>query len=211
MPSAVGSAPAWDRLCRWSYAAAGLNLDAGAVERLQRFLATLRVWNQKMALVSQDDLDVLVDRHVADSLFAAAHCSNARRIADLGSGAGFPGLVIAIVRPETHVALIEARGKKVSFLEEACRSAGIANADPVHGRIEVVAAQQPYRASHDRVTSRALTDLDQLHRLAMPLATSDATLLAMRSASTPVPPGAQRVDYTLPDGTPRALLRIPLA
>jgi 16S rRNA (guanine527-N7)-methyltransferase len=104
------------------------------------------------------------------------------------------------------VTLIEARGKKVSFLEEACRVAGIRNAEPMHARIEDAARTPPHPHRYDFVTSRALADLDALRTLAKPLAAPGARLVAMRSAAGDVPAGAERIDYLLPDGTPRALV-----
>lgn len=211
MKHAGGRAVAdWAALRQWTRAAAGLELDDPVLDQLQRYVALLRVWNRKLALVSNDDPAVILRRHLADSLFAAAHCPDAGAIVDLGSGAGFPGLVIAIARPATRVALIEARGKKVSFLEEACRTAGIRNAEPIHGRIEAVSREAGHRAAYACITSRALADIDVLRTLADPLAADACSLLAMRAAAATVPPGAARIDYTLPDGTPRTLVSLAL-
>ena len=196
----------WNSLQEWSRTAAGLELSDGVVGQLRRYVDALRVWNRKMALVARADLSTILDKHLADSLFAAAHCPAEATVADLGSGAGFPGLVIAIVRPAARVTLIEARGKKVSFLEEACRVAGIRNAEPIHARIEDAARTPPHPRRYDFVTSRALADLDALRTLAKPLAAPGARLVAMRSAAGDVPAGAERIDYLLPDGTPRALV-----
>jgi 16S rRNA (guanine527-N7)-methyltransferase len=200
----------WERLETWSSQAAGLALSDRVLDQLRRYVQLLRVWNRKVALVARDDLAVVLHKHVADSLFAAAHCPALGALADLGSGAGFPGLVIAIVRPALRVTLIEARGKKVSFLEEARRVAGIDNAEPIHGRIEEVSADPDRRQAYQCVTSRALADLEVLRRLAAPLAAPGAILLAMRSAAAPVPTDAGHVDYCLPDGTPRTLVTIRL-
>jgi 16S rRNA (guanine527-N7)-methyltransferase len=89
----------WSSLQEWSRTAAGLELSDGVVGQLRRYVDALRVWNRKMALVARADLSTILDKHIADSLFAAAHCPAESTVADLGSGAGFPGLVIAIVRP----------------------------------------------------------------------------------------------------------------
>ena len=198
----------WQALREWSRIAAGLDLSDAAIDQLQRYVELLRVWNRKIALVSRDDPAVVLDKHVADSLFAAAYCRDAGAVVDLGSGAGFPGLVIAIAWPATRVALIEARGKKVSFLEEACRTAGITNAEPIHGRIEAVSSEPRHRAAYDRVTSRALADIELLRSLAQPFAGEACRLLAMRSTAAEVPEGAERTGYVLPDGTPRTLISL---
>jgi 16S rRNA (guanine527-N7)-methyltransferase len=200
----------WSSLRSWSRTAAGLELSDAVVEQLRQYVELLIVWNRKLALVSRADLSTILDKHVADSLFAAAHCPDRGAVADLGSGAGFPGLVIAIVRPATKVTLIEARGKKVSFLAEACSAAGIRNARPIHARIEAASSEAAHQHTYDRITSRALADFDLLGALARPLAAPGAELVAMRSAAAAFPSNATRLSYVLPDGTPRALVTSPL-
>ena len=200
----------WRQLRDWSRTVAELELTDAAVEQLRCYVDLLGVWNRKVALVARADPTVVLHKHIADSLFAAAHCGGADAVVDLGSGAGFPGLVIAVVWPGTRVTLIEARGKKVSFLEEVCRVAGLDNAEPMHGRIEAVSGEERHRAAYDLVTSRALADIGDLQSLSRPFARANCRLLAMRAATTAVPTGANRLDYVLPDGTPRSLLTIPL-
>lgn len=201
----------WDSLRDWATRVAGLDLTAAALHQLRRYADQLLQWNRKVALVSRGDIESVLVKHVADSLVAAAHCGAARTIADLGSGAGFPGLVIAIVHPGATVCVIESRGKKVSFLEEAVRCAAIANAEVVQARIEALAVDARHRGRYDLVTSRALADIDQLVALARPLAADGARLLAMRAAGAPVPDGAETIEYELPDHTPRRLALLHLS
>lgn len=196
----------WQALRDWTRRFAGFEISGAQLDALRAYVDLLRLWNQKVSLVGSADVDVLLNKHLADSLFAAAHCRDAAAIVDLGSGAGFPGLVIALVCREARVTLIEARGKKVSFLEEVCRVAGLDNARPLHGRIEVASVQPTYRGAFDLATSRALADLVLLRQLSRPFLRPHGRLLAMRSATAAASAGARRVDYTLPDGTPRALL-----
>ncbi|MBX3024781.1 16S rRNA (guanine(527)-N(7))-methyltransferase RsmG [bacterium] len=197
----------WQALRDWTRRSTGFELNEAHVDALRAYVDLLRLWNRRVSLVgSAEDVDLLLNKHLADSLFAAAHCRDASAIVDLGSGAGFPGLVIAMVCPGARVTLIEARGKKVSFLEEVCRVASLGNARPMHARIEVMAAEQDQRGAYDLATSRALGDLVLLRELSRPFLRPHGQLLAMRAASAAVPAGARRVDYTLPDGTPRTLL-----
>lgn len=196
----------WDELRAWSRRTAGLELTDPVVEQLRRYVDLLQLWNRKTSLVGSAKTAVVLDKHVADSLFAAAHCRDAGAVVDLGSGAGFPGLVIALTSPGTRVTLIEARGKKVSFLEEACRVLGLENAEPIHGRIEFVAGEERHRAAYDLVTSRALADLDVLRELAGPFLRPCGRLMAMRSSGAAADRG-ERIDYVLPDGSGRALIR----
>ena len=200
----------WDSLRDWSARVAGLPPSPAKLDQLRAYIDLLLQWNQKVALVSRGESGSLVGKHVADSLIAAAHCGGAERIADLGSGAGFPGMVIAAMHPGAAVSLVESRGRKVSFLEEAARVAGLANVEVVEARIEALAADPRHRGRYGLITSRALADLDQLVALAHPLAAPGAQLLAMRSVAAAVPDGAGVVDYQLPDGTPRRLVIVPV-
>ena len=201
----------WSTLREWAAANAGLNLSDDQLEQLRAYVELLRLWNSKVALVSQRDTAELVSKHVADSLFAAAHCADGEAVADLGSGAGFPGLPIAIVRPTARVCLIEARGRKASFLEEARRAAAARNAAVCHSRIESLAADPAHRGRYVVVTARALTSTRELTDLARPLLAPDGRVIAMRSVGESragEPNTAESIPYELPDHTPRRLLII---
>jgi 16S rRNA (guanine527-N7)-methyltransferase len=201
--------PDWDALRRWISAEAGLELAGQQVERLAAFVDLLLFWNRRLALVSQRDSAAVLDKHVADSLFTAAHCAGAARLVDLGSGAGFPGIPVAIALPSTAVCLIESRGKKARFLEEAKRTLRASNVEVLNDRIERVASQPEHAARYDAATVRALTDLGSCRDLAQPFLTPTGHLVAMRSASEALPSefaSARVIAYTLPDGTPRRLV-----
>ncbi len=201
----------WAALFEWAAATAGLTLSTTQMEQFRAYLATLLIWNRKLSLVSQRAPAQIINKHIADSLFAASRCTDGEAIVDLGSGAGFPGLPIAIARPGAQVWLIEARGKKASFLEEACRAASVRNALVYHGRIEAAAADPVHRERYAVATARALGSTTAFLDLARPFLASDGRALAMRSvteAREAALPGAEEIPYRLPDHTPRRLLII---
>lgn len=208
----IGSSSAdWRSLIDWC-AGCGLSLSLTQVDQLRLYLDTLLLWNQKLALVSQNDPTQIVHKHLADSLFAALYCADGEAVVDLGSGAGFPGVIVAIARPASIVCLIESRGKKASFLEQACRNARIRNTGICNARIETVAADPQHRGRYAVATVRALANVPEVLRLAAPLLTAKGRVIAMRAANEDHkadPPAAQTVRYNLPDGTPRRLLIVP--
>jgi len=158
--------------------AARWELDSAQVERLAAVLALIDGDSTAPTTVRGAEA---VDVHVGDSLSALAlDCvRNARRIADLGSGAGFPGAVLAIALEDAHVALVESASRKCAFLERLCVEAGIANADVVHARAE----QWPSGAlAHDLVVARALAPLAVLCEYAAPLLALDGWLVAWKGA-----------------------------
>ena len=136
------------------------------MERLRTHVAALERWRQKMNLVSAKSFEDVWRRHVLDSAqLAALIPPGAENIVDMGSGAGFPGLVLAAVIP-ARVILIESNARKCAFLRQAAREMGV-GAEIVHGRIEDAAAAGVCEA--DVVTARALAPLDRLLALAGPL------------------------------------------
>jgi 16S rRNA (guanine527-N7)-methyltransferase len=136
--------------------------------RLDRFVALLLQWQAKINLIAPSTIPELWTRHVADSLQLLALAPDARVWIDLGSGAGFPGLVLGCAladKPGSVVHLVESNVKRAAFLREAIRVTGApAIVEPVH--IEDIAQNQGLKA--DAVTARALAPLDRLLQLAYP-------------------------------------------
>jgi 16S rRNA (guanine527-N7)-methyltransferase len=145
--------------------------------RLDRYVELLLAWQGRVNLVAASTLPHIWTRHIADSVQLLALAPNARHWVDLGSGAGFPGLVIACAlaeRPETQVALVESNLKKAAFLREAVRVTG-APARVFAQRIEDFLGQS--RAPVDVVTARALAPLEKLLSQAYPLVAMGAIAL----------------------------------
>ncbi|ESR26066.1 16S rRNA (guanine(527)-N(7))-methyltransferase RsmG [Lutibaculum baratangense] len=138
------------------------------LERLEAYVETLRQWQSVKNLVGPETLAHIWTRHVADSAQLVPHIPPGARIADLGSGAGLPGLVLACCLEGTgaHVTLVEANGRKCGFLRAAARAAGV-KVTVVNARIEDALAAPDL--SVDIVTARALAPLPELLRLAFPL------------------------------------------
>jgi 16S rRNA (guanine527-N7)-methyltransferase len=161
-------------------ALAPFNVSRETSDRLTRFVALLCERQQRMNLVASSTIPQVWTRHVADSLQLLALAPEARRWADLGSGAGFPGLVIACALadvPGAHVDLVESIGKKAAFLAEAAAATG-APATVHHARIEAVA---PKLAGHvDIVTARALAPLSSLLTMINPFTEKGAKALLQK-------------------------------
>jgi 16S rRNA (guanine527-N7)-methyltransferase len=152
-------------------------LPEGAVGRLAALLDLVAV--EPAAITAVRDPAEGVDVHVADSLVAldVAAVRAARRIADLGSGGGFPGLALAIALPGAHVALVESVGRKCAFLARAAADLGLGNVEVVHARAE---AWEQGLGAHDVVLARALAPLAVLVEYAAPLLAPDGLLVAWK-------------------------------
>jgi 16S rRNA (guanine527-N7)-methyltransferase len=153
----------------------GIALDAVQATALMRLLAELREWNTRFNLTAIREPADMVDKHLLDSLSIQPHV-HGKRIADIGTGAGFPGLPLAVVNPRRAFTLIEATGKKVQFVRHAIEALGIGNAEIVQARSET---WRP-RALFDSVIARALGRLADFIRVAGHLCARDGRMLAMK-------------------------------
>jgi 16S rRNA (guanine527-N7)-methyltransferase len=124
--------------------------------------------------------------HVVDSLtgLEIEQLRDARRIADIGSGAGFPGLVLAVALPDSQLDLIESVGRKCEFIQRAADAAGIANANVINARSEELAGG-PQRELYDAVAARAVGRLSTLAELASPLLRDGGILVAWKGKRDP--------------------------
>jgi 16S rRNA (guanine527-N7)-methyltransferase len=152
-------------------AALDLRLSREQLSSLDRHLRLLVQWNRRLDLVSPGSFEHLVERHFLDSLMLLVMARPAARwrAADIGSGAGFPGLVWAVVRADLHVTLVEPRRKRAAFLERVLLEAGTGNAAVVARRAEELHADPEHRAAYDLVVARAVAGYDRVVRAATPL------------------------------------------
>ncbi len=153
----------------------GLELSPEAVERFARYQADLLDWNQRINLTSITAPEEIQVRHFLDSLTVlAALPDDVRRgeasaaLLDVGAGAGFPGLPLAVVLPRLRVTLLEATQKKCRFLEHEIHALGLTNAQVVSGRAEELAHQADWREQFDLVVARAVAPMATLAELCLP-------------------------------------------
>jgi 16S rRNA (guanine527-N7)-methyltransferase len=153
----------------------GVPLDPDMAHRMLRLLEELRQWNRAYNLTAIEEPQAMVATHLLDSLAAHGELSGAR-IADLGTGAGFPGLPLAIANPQRHFTLIDATAKKVRFVAHAARTLALANVQAVQARAETLDAEAPF----DTILARAVGSLSELGRLAEHLSRPGTRLVAYK-------------------------------
>lgn len=148
--------------------------DAGKTALLVQYLEELRHWNRAYNLTSVDDPEEMAIRHVLDSLAIAPWVHG--RVLDVGTGAGLPGIPLAIMDPELDVILLDSTGKKVRFLRHVARKLGIQNVEAVQSRAEDYRALVPF----DVIVSRAFSALAEFARATRHLLGARSRLLAMK-------------------------------
>lgn len=154
--------------------------DAAAGERLEALVRLLSEENLRQNLVSATSLDHVWQRHIADSAQLLTHVPRETSAPwlDLGTGAGFPGLVIAALRPEMKVVMVESRGRRVDWLERARIALGLENATVEGARLESVEA-----FAAGVISARAFAPLDRLVALSARFSTSDTRWLLPKGRS----------------------------
>jgi 16S rRNA (guanine527-N7)-methyltransferase len=150
----------------------GLTLPAGSVDRLAGFLVLMKKWNRGQNLTAVTEPRDMVTRHVLDSL-AGLPWLEGTRVLDVGSGAGLPGIPLAVAEPSRELILLDSRGKRIQFLLHAKQVLKLDNVAVVQGRFE------EYRPDPavDTLTARAFAALPELIRRAMPLVVAGARLV----------------------------------
>lgn len=148
----------------------GVRLDAAQLDRFERFSLLLREWNENVNLTAIVDPAGIAVKHFLDSLtllLVQPPAARARLI-DVGTGAGFPGLPLAIARPDLTVTIVESVGKKVRFLEVAKAALALAQVTIAHARAEVLAHEPTHRERYDVAVVRALPVLATNLELLLP-------------------------------------------
>jgi 16S rRNA (guanine527-N7)-methyltransferase len=156
-------------------AALGLSLTAEQHARLLRYLALLQKWNRVYNLTAIRDEAKLVSHHLLDSLAVVPHLRG-HRVLDVGTGAGLPGIAIAVASPAVEVVMLDSNHKKLAFVTQAVGELGLSNASVERTRVE---QWHPARG-FDTVISRAFAELPDFARLAGHLLAPGGRLLAMK-------------------------------
>ena len=139
------------------------------IEQFLRYRQELLDWNTRINLTAITDPEEVLIKHFLDSLsLLIVYDRPGARLLDIGAGAGFPGLPLKIMRPQWQVVLLEATGKKVTFLRHMIEVLHLAGVEAVHGRAEELGHKAEYRASFDVVTARAVASLPTLLEYAAP-------------------------------------------
>ena len=166
-----------------------VELDRTALSRLVRYVDLLDRWRSSANLISCRSADELIERHLLDALVCAWPCAAASAVADLGSGAGLPGLPLAIVAPERRTLLVEPRRRRASFLREVKRELDLPHVQVVPVRVEEFAHVEVEPV--DVAVSRAVWSDDRMLRFAAPWIREGGLLFCLRSlthARPPAPP-----------------------
>ncbi len=162
----------------------GLVLTDSQLDAFKLLSDELQRWNRQINLTALRSHEDITIKHLVDSLRLAQVIGQGIRLLDIGSGAGFPSLPLAIIKPNLAITSIDAVTKKISFQKHICRLLKLESFEAVHGRVEELARNRPKH--YDVVTSRAFSSFAQFVKLASPLVRDGGKLIAMRGGDEDV-------------------------
>ncbi len=160
----------------------GLAVTPERLPGLLDFLDRLEHWNARHNLTAIRDRGQALEKHLIDSLSLLPLLPPATRLLDFGSGAGLPGLPLAIVRPDIRLCSLEAVGKKAVFQRQVVRQLALPRVEVVQRRLETFAAEPARQKSFDRIVFRAVGRVDRFAPLVGPLLAAGGLLVAMKGA-----------------------------
>lgn len=157
-----------------------INLDNEICNKLYNYMNLLLEWNEKINLTAITNEKEIILKHFIDSFTINKFINSGDKMLDIGTGAGFPGLPIKIIRPEVDVFLMDSLNKRINFLNEVIESLQLKNIEAFHSRAEEMAKNNKFREKFDVVTSRAVAKLNILLEYMLPYTKVNGKCLCMK-------------------------------
>ncbi|MBY3618797.1 16S rRNA (guanine(527)-N(7))-methyltransferase RsmG [Acinetobacter sp. CUI P1] len=162
----------------------GITLSAEQLEQFDLYYKELVSWNEKMNLTGITEREQVYTKHFYDSISLAffLNLNEINNLADIGSGAGFPGIPLKICFPHLKLTIIDSLSKRISFLQHVCTTLKLTDVQLIHGRAEDIARQFKHRDAYDLVTARAVARLSLLNEFCLPFTRKDGVFAAMKGS-----------------------------
>ncbi len=152
-----------------------------SIEKFYKLTTLLTEANAKTNLTAINDTQEIILKHYADSLLAHEYFTPGASVIDIGCGAGFPSLPLAIIRPDLNITALDSTGKKIDFVKDTAKKSGLSNITAVCARAEEYVNLEGKRESYDFATARAVSRLNILSELALPFVKSGGSFIALKA------------------------------
>ena len=161
-----------------------INASEEEVKKLYKYMNTLIEWNKVMNLTAIVEPNEIIIKHFEDSLTINKYVNANDEVIDVGTGAGFPGIPIAIFNEKANITLLDSLNKRINFLAEVTKNTGINNCSLVHSRAEDAGRLEKYREKYDIATSIAVAPLNVLLEYLLPFAKVGGLCICMKGPKT---------------------------
>ncbi len=158
----------------------GLELEAAAQQKLLAYVAMLAKWSKAYNLTTVREPEQIITLHILDSLCVLPHLNNVTSILDVGTGAGLPGIPLAIARPDISFKLLDSQQKKIIFVQHVITSLQLTNVVATQQRIESLQVSSPVDPGFDVIVSRAFASLQEFVNLISSICTKQTRIIAMK-------------------------------
>lgn len=157
-----------------------IEFDDKQLNQFYEYMNLLLEWNEKINLTAITAPEEIILKHFIDSLTINRYIEQNRSIADVGTGAGFPGIPLKIYRPDLKVTLVDSLNKRINFLNEVIYKLNLKDINTVHSRIEDFGKDKKYREKFDYVTARAVANLATLSEYLIPISKIEGKCICMK-------------------------------
>lgn len=160
-----------------------IKVEDAQLEMFHLYMMLLLEWNEKINLTAITDPKDIIIKHFIDSATASKHISKNSNIVDCGTGAGFPGIPLAIIRPDCKFVLLDSLNKRINFLNEVVEKLDLKNVQTIHSRAEDLAQNKSYREQFDYAISRAVANMSTLLEYLLPFCKTGGKAICMKGAN----------------------------
>lgn len=161
----------------------GINISNNEMEEYYKYMNLLINWNEKMNLTAITEPNDIIDKHFIDSITILKYIESNKNIIDVGTGAGFPGIPIKILRKNNNITLLDSLNKRLNFLNEVIDQLELKEISTFHSRIEDAGQDKNLRKKFDIVTSRAVASLNVLAEYMIPLVKINGICICMKGSN----------------------------
>ena len=160
-----------------------ININEKQISQLYTYMNLLIEWNEKMNLTAIVEPDEIIIKHFIDSLTINKFINKNSNLLDVGTGAGFPGIPLKIIRDDISIELMDSLNKRIIFLEEVIKKLKLENITAIHSRAEELGNNKEYRQKFDYITSRAVAPLNYLVEYMIPFAKINGKCICMKGSN----------------------------
>lgn len=161
----------------------GLKFTEKQLIKFFKYMELLLEWNQKINLTAITEPEEVILKHFIDSLTISKYIEENKTLADVGTGAGFPGIALKIYRNDIKITLVDSLNKRINFLNEVIEKLELQDIETIHSRIEDFGKNKKYREKYDYVTARAVANLSVLSEYLIPIAKIDGQCICMKGSN----------------------------